>query len=398
MDTAERISMVDGVVAEQPTTSERPPPRQVKEFLGPAEAEPYPVTMLQTIAWYERAGCDPARPARFALLWLLLNSMFGVSDIIVILYTDPSLSPLGRWRPQLPMFLLQASMSWDLLSQYAVLIRDDSVISWWHCSNSQRAIVGAALQKRLDARPEFMAIMVFSGFFYVPFWISLQKDVDVLSVVLVAVAEILVLVWTVWHSYIDAAGFSFAAAFVEQMQTEFENELFDERKHSFQQALARYAEIGQISRSVVTKATSQITPWVLLMLLSSMVALYDGLLMPWAHPFHGFMVCNLFLAFPMLVLPLVKIGGTFEANLLRRVAGCDGVGNPDGSAQLWSAEERVLFIQHAQVSHVPTTLIGVEINEKMVGILMAGAASTVVAFWDHTNNRGFEGFAFDRPA
>ena len=80
------------------------------------------------------------------------------------------------------------------------------------------------------------------------------------------------------------------------------------------------------------------------------------------------------------------------------VAGCDGVGNPDGSAQLWSAEERVLFIQHAQVSHVPTTLIGVEINEKMVGILMAGAASTVVAFWDHTNNRGFEGFAFDRPA
>eukprot|EP01043_Picozoa_sp_COSAG02_P020758 COSAG02_NODE_1031_length_15073_cov_13.084279_4_plen_399_part_00 len=383
-----------GEVAKQQNAEQ--PPRQAKEFLAAEDEAPYSLTMLQTIAWYERAGCDPARPKRFVLLWLLLSSTFVATDIIVILYTDPSLSPLGRWRPQVPMFLLQASMSWDLLSQYAVLIRNDSVISWWHCSDTQRPKVGAALQQRLDARVEFYAIMVFAGFFYVPFWISLQKDVHVLSVVLIIVAELLMLFWIVWHAYIDAAGFSFAAAFVEQVQIEFEKALFDERKLSFQQALARYAEMDRMSRSIVSKATSQITPWVLLMLLSAMVALYDALLMPWAHPFHWFIVCNLLAAFPFLVLPLVKIGETFQASLLRRVAGCDGVGNADGSAQLWSAEKRVLFIQHAQASHVPTTLVGVEINEKMVGFLMAGAASAILAFWDHTSNRGFEGFAFDR--
>eukprot|EP01046_Picozoa_sp_COSAG06_P027874 COSAG06_NODE_2483_length_6793_cov_7.869435_3_plen_427_part_00 len=420
-----------GGVAEQQETEQ---PRQVKEFLAAEENEPpYPVTMLQTIAWYERAGCDPARPRRFALLWLLLSSTFGVTNTIVILYTDPSLSPLGRWRPQVPMFLLQASMSWDLLSQYVVLMRNDSVISWWHCSDSQRAMVGTALQKRLDDRVLFYAMVAFSTCFYVPFWVSLQKDVSVVSVVLTAGGQSLMFVWAVWHSYMDAAGFSFAGAFVAQVQREFENELLDERKLSFQQALVRYAEMGQMSRSVVSKATSQITPWILLMLLSSMVALYDGLLMPWAHPFHGFIVCNLFVMFPGLVLPLVKIGGTFQAQLLRRLVGCDGVGSANGSvrkpsisfprfsykndqprqardkhtesskrqalllqAQLWSAEERVLFIQHAQVSHVPMTLVGVEINEKMMGFLMAGAASAIAAFWDHSSNRGFEGFAFDR--
>ena len=166
-----------GGVAEQQETEQ---PRQVKEFLAAEENEPpYPVTMLQTIAWYERAGCDPARPRRFALLWLLLSSTFGVTNTIVILYTDPSLSPLGRWRPQVPMFLLQASMSWDLLSQYVVLMRNDSVISWWHCSDSQRAMVGTALQKRLDDRVLFYAMVAFSTCFYVPFWISLQKDVSV---------------------------------------------------------------------------------------------------------------------------------------------------------------------------------------------------------------------------
>ena len=82
-------------------------------------------------------------------------------------------------------------------------------------------------------------------------------------------------------------------------------------------------------------------------------------------------------------------------NLMRRLAGCDGVGHADGSAQLWNAEERVLFIQHAQVLQVPMTLVGLEINGKMVGFLLAGTVSAITAFWDYSWNRGFKGFAFD---
>ena len=228
-----------------------------------------------------------------------------------------------------------------------------------------------------------------------PFWISLQNDVSVLSVALIAMAELLMLFWSVWHGYVDATAFSFAGAFVDQVQKEFERELLDERKLSFKRALVRYAEMERMSHSVVSKATSQITGWILLFLLCAMVALYDGLLMPWSHPCHVLMVCTLFMTFPMLVLPLIQIGGTFQANLLRRLAGCDGVGRPDGLAELWNAEERVLFIQHAQVLRVPMTLVGVEINQKMLGFLLAGAISAITAFWDYSSNRGFEGFAFD---
>jgi hypothetical protein len=382
------------------TSGELPPPRVHKHvptqdsFL--TDTAEY-TEMLQTIAWFERTGCDPARPARFALLCaVLLLLTFGLSDAIFLLHIDPGLSPLGRWRPMLPFFIQQAALFWDLPTMYIFLMRNKDVVSWWHCRDDQRAAVAAAMKKRLDARIEMMFITIFMCAFILPFYISLQTDVSALSVTVAVLAITSYPVWTIWHSYMDAVTFSFVAAFVQETQEQFEKDLFDERTLGFQQALARYAEMSQQSRASASQATSQFTGMVLLVLIISSVALYDLVLMPWRHPVHVLLLLNTFIIFPFLVGPIVQIGDTFQANLVRRLSGSDGVGKEDGSKQLWSAQERVQFIQHIQASHVPLTLVGLEMHEGTVKLLVAGAFTAATSFVEYTLNRGWEGFAFDR--